>query len=186
MKILVKDFTQGKAIIRDAIYKNELKGLTKDEISILKIIKAREENIDFEIGLAERICGDNSNYPYRSSFFISKFFEDIGLNYQHDGSTRRLWIKDVLLELDSKEITNLIKYGLFRKIDFKNPKLRTDSTKNLTDDVFIQLAITDFKKFINDSLKANETIDLAEVLDLSLNIEALSKPYRAKFKSREI
>jgi len=173
MKILIKDFAQGKAIIRDAIYKNELSGLSKDEISILKIIKAREENIDFEIGLAERICGDNHNYPYRSSFYITKFFEDIGLNYQHDGSTRRLWIKDVLLELDSKEITQLIKNGLFRRIDFKNTKLRTDLTRTLSDEDFIRAAINDFKNFINDSLRAKETIDLTEVLDLNLNVDLI-------------
>lgn len=101
-------------------------------MELLKLLKAREENIDFEMELAERICGDNPQYPYRSSYFLSKFFQDSGLNYTHDSSTRRYWVEGVLLELNINQISRIIKQGLFRKKDFKNPSLRSDANRALT------------------------------------------------------
>lgn len=171
-----KDFEQAKAILRDALFKESANLQDRETIGILKLIKAREENIDFELGLAERIGGDNSNYPYRSSYYITKFFQDLGLGYTHDGSTRRVWIKNTLLLLDTVQIANLIKNGLFRKADFKNPKLRTETTISLREEEFLSLAVSDFKKFVDESIRVNEVLDLEEVLDLNLNIDLLFEP----------
>lgn len=170
---IATDFEQAKAILRDAIFKESADRQNRETIGILKLIKAREENIDFELGLAERIGGDNINFPYRSSYYITKYFQDLGLNYTHDGSTRRVWIKNTLLLLDTSQIANLIKHGLFRKADFKNPKLRTELTKGHTEEKFLSLAVADFKKFVDESIRANEVLDLEEVLDLNLNIDLL-------------
>ncbi len=172
-KPIPMDFAQAKAILKDAIYKQTSDVKDRETIGILKLIKAREENIDFELGLAERICGDNNNFPYRSSYYITKFFNDLGYNFVHDGSTRRIWIKDVLLQLETKEIANLIKHGLFRKADFNNSKLRTTTTNSLTQDEFLSKGISDFKRFIDESIRENEALDLTEVLNLNLNIDLL-------------
>lgn len=173
IQIIPDDFAQAKAILRDAVLKETTDLRNRETIGIIKLLKAREENIDFEINLAERICGDNSNYPYRSSYYITKFFNDLGYNYSHDGTTRRIWIKDILLQLDTTQITALVKNGLFRKSDYKNPKLRTDRNKDLNDDEFLQSAINDFRKFIDESIRANEVVDLAEILNLNVNIDLL-------------
>ncbi len=170
---IATDFSEAKAILRDAIFKQSADLSNKDHIGILKLITAREENIDFEIGLAERICGDNSNFPYRSSYYITKFFHDLGYGFSHDGTTRRIWIKNVLLSLDTNQIAHLIKNGLFRKADFRNPKLRTDTSKETTAEEFLSLAVAEFKNFIDESIRANEVLDLPEVLDLNLNIDLL-------------
>ena len=50
--------------------------------------------------LAEMICGDVKNFPYRSSSYLTMFFESLNFGYVHDGSTRRYWVKDVLEELN--------------------------------------------------------------------------------------
>lgn len=184
-KLITEDFTQAKAILRDAIYKQTVDLQKNESIGVLKLIKAREENIDFELELAERICGDNINYPYRSSFWITKFFQDLGFNYSHDGSTRRIWIKNVLFLLDTKQIANLIKYGLFRKADYKNLKLRTEMTRELTDQEFLTRAVADFKRFIDDSIRASEVLDLEEILDLNLNIDLLFET-QSKTKDEEL
>lgn len=42
--------------------------------------------------LAEIVCGNVEHFPYRSSSFISEFFEDCDLPYVHDGSTRWAWV----------------------------------------------------------------------------------------------
>lgn len=53
--------------------------------------------------LALMICGDepHTNFPYRSSSYLTGFFREIDLDYQHDGSTRRHWVADVLSNLNT-------------------------------------------------------------------------------------
>ena len=52
--------------------------------------------------LAEIIIGDNGRFPYRSSSYITQFFEECDLDYAHDGSTRWAWTSQVLEELLSQ------------------------------------------------------------------------------------
>lgn len=53
--------------------------------------------------LAEMICGDDvpalRHFIYRSSSRLTEFFDEAGMEYQHDGSTRRIWVGDVLKEV---------------------------------------------------------------------------------------
>jgi len=166
-------FNQLKAIINDLIYKKFYNVNDPTELKNLKLLKAREENIDFEIELAERICGDNQNYPYRSSYYLTKFFQDLGYNYKHSGITRKYWVEDVLKELTISEIANVIEKGLFRKKDFSNSNLRREGNKNYSANEFLQLAIQDFKDFIDRCITANESVNLLEILDLNINLELL-------------
>jgi len=54
--------------------------------------------------LALMICGDPpyTNFPYRSSSYLTAFFRGIDLDYRHDGSTRKWWVIGVLEELNEK------------------------------------------------------------------------------------
>lgn len=45
------------------------------------------------------VCGNVDYFPYRSSSFISEFFEDCDLPYVHDGSTRWAWVASRLAEV---------------------------------------------------------------------------------------
>lgn len=58
--------------------------------------------------LAKFICGDNlvGIFPYRSSSYLTSFFESIDLDYTHDGSTRYYWVKSVLEELNNNPSEN--------------------------------------------------------------------------------
>lgn len=38
-------------------------------------------------------------FPYRSSMYITEFFQELETDYQHDGSTRHRWVADVLEEM---------------------------------------------------------------------------------------
>lgn len=46
--------------------------------------------------LAELICGNepasHDLFVYRSSYYLTEFFEEVGTGYQHDGSTRAFWV----------------------------------------------------------------------------------------------
>ena len=53
--------------------------------------------------LSRMICGDppyGELFPYRSGTAITSFFEEIDLDYVHDGSTRYLWLRNVLSQLN--------------------------------------------------------------------------------------
>ena len=49
--------------------------------------------------LAECIIGDIEQFPYRSSSYITQFFEECDLDFVHDGSTRWAWTVSRLEEL---------------------------------------------------------------------------------------
>lgn len=49
--------------------------------------------------LAHIVCGDADHFRYRSSSYITEFFEDCDLDYIHDGSTRWSWVASKLTEV---------------------------------------------------------------------------------------
>lgn len=49
--------------------------------------------------IAEMVIGDADYFPYRSSSYITQFFEECDLDFVHDGSTRWSWTADRLAEL---------------------------------------------------------------------------------------
>lgn len=46
------------------------------------------------------VCGDADLFPYRSSSYITSYFERCGLPFVHDGSTRKWWVLERLTELN--------------------------------------------------------------------------------------
>lgn len=52
--------------------------------------------------LAEMIIGDNGKFRYRSSSYMTQFFEECDLGYVHDGTTRWAWTVERLSELLSE------------------------------------------------------------------------------------
>lgn len=59
-------------------------------------MKFRNRNLR---AIAEMIIGDNDKFHYRSSRYITEFFEECDLDYVHDGSTRWSWTVGVIEEL---------------------------------------------------------------------------------------
>ncbi|AWP23891.1 hypothetical protein C4901_11595 [Acidiferrobacter sp. SPIII_3] len=49
--------------------------------------------------IAEKVIGDAEFFPYRSSSYITQFFEECDLDFVHDGSTRWAWTAERLSEL---------------------------------------------------------------------------------------
>jgi len=70
--------------------------------------------------LADFICGDDKDkYPeYRSSSFLTRFFENINIKASHDGSTRKWWVLDVLKQLPLTNLENVI----LRLVDIREYK----------------------------------------------------------------
>lgn len=65
------------------------------------------------VDLAEMICGssgdssfggagfEREHFPYRSSSYLTEFFENCDMDYCHDGSTRKYWVLEVLEKISS-------------------------------------------------------------------------------------
>lgn len=54
--------------------------------------------------IADMICGNSKPeetafFPYRSSSYITQFFEDCDTDYRHDGTTRNYWVAERLKEI---------------------------------------------------------------------------------------
>ena len=53
------------------------------------------------------ICGNfeesTSVFPYRSSSYLTRFFQDAETDFEHDGSTRAAWVQTVLTEILQNE-----------------------------------------------------------------------------------
>ncbi|MEQ9374260.1 MAG: hypothetical protein RIG68_03740 [Imperialibacter sp.] len=161
--------SQGVAIIQDYIFKREAKKSDPTDLKLLKLLQCRESNPDFEIELAELICGEEGNsFPYRTSYQLDAFFSRLNLNFKHDGSTRRYWVENVLKQLDIKQIGNVITRGLFYKKDFK--RLAKDDS-NFEESY--QRALTEFQSFIRESIDAGKELDLGHVLDMNVNTDLL-------------
>ncbi|MGL4394136.1 MAG: hypothetical protein ACRCS8_02825 [Brevinema sp.] len=55
--------------------------------------------------LSDFICGDESIYPiYRSSYYLTQFFKNIGIDETHDGTTRKFWVQSILENLDTQKL----------------------------------------------------------------------------------
>lgn len=134
-----------------------------------KLLEARRESVDFEDDLAVIICGDNEKFPYRSSWYITKFFRDIGFDYQHDGSTRATWIASVLYELNIHDIYRITE-AVFRKKYFVD----YSKIKELDLDTLITEAREEFSDFLENSISANQTIDTDAAYKLNVNLELLT------------
>ncbi len=162
-------FDRAKAFLSDINFKLKSDKKSEYDLQKLKLLQARHNNPEFEMEIAELICGDNNSFPYRSSFFLTKFFKDLGLQFEHDGTTRRYWVRDTLLLLDVHDLSLVFRKGLFNKRDFR----KFTKENKLDFETEYQKAIKEFKEILNDSLQSDEGMDLSYLFDLNVNVELL-------------
>jgi hypothetical protein len=91
-----------------------------------------------------------SNFLYRSSTYLSRFFEDCDLPYNHNGSTRKWWVMGVLSEInDQTSEPDLPSPALIRVLQ------ELMDRENFTDETQRAAALTDLNNAISrDSLNA--------------------------------
>lgn len=70
--------------------------------------------------LADFICGDEPDkYPVRrTSLYLTRFFQSLGINATHDGSTRRWWVLGVLKSIQPSDLERVI----LRLVDLREYK----------------------------------------------------------------
>src|SRR5258708_40133544 len=65
--------------------------------SLFDAVKLSERTLE---ELARMVVGDAKYFPYRSSYYITHFFSRCGLSFGHDGTTRPIWTRERLVELN--------------------------------------------------------------------------------------
>lgn len=150
-----------RSIVEDEEYKNHIADTSKKYLEVLKLIKAREEDFDFEMKIAEVICGDNLKFPYKKGWELTNFFKELGFNYEHDGSTRKWWVYHILKTSNCVQIHKFLTEGVFKRRYF------IENDKN------IEEAKMELKNIIDSSCKANELVDISESFGLNISNEIL-------------
>lgn len=90
--------------------------------------------------LADFVCGDDrEKYPeYRSSGYLTRFFQNININVTHDGSTRKWWVLELLKQLTLDDLEKVI----LRLIDIREYKADRRklevATKAMNDILFME------------------------------------------------
>lgn len=87
--------------------------------------------------IADMICGNfqenESFFPYRSSKYLTEFFEDADTDFVHDGTTRASWVADTLVKILSEPTpsSNIVPDSFTRVIDrLMDPTEATNEDEN--------------------------------------------------------
>jgi hypothetical protein len=109
--------------------------------------------------LAKMVVGDAPHFPYRSSYYITKFFARCGLPFKHDGTTRPIWAQERLAELNlgSTQSADLPSDDLCRVVsevfdaddfDRHNDKLTKQGETNGEYYADLRMALASFNKLL--------------------------------------
>lgn len=141
---------------------------TPQDLYKKKLLKAKNNNIDFFVCLGAMVVGDTDFFPYRKSTQISRFFEESGYpNLKHDGSTRRFWVAKQLEDMSLDDLYNVIRCLFKKKYFVENPK---EENEKIVD---IEKAKLQLKELLSSSCQEDEFEDLKDVFDLDINTSLL-------------
>src|ERR1035441_7589100 len=109
--------------------------------------------------LGKMVVGDAKHFPYRSSYYITRFFARCGLPFVHDGTTRPIWARERLAELNlgaaqsadlpSDDLCRVIS-ELFDLDDFDSYDVKLNSRGDEDPDHYsnLPLALASFNKLV--------------------------------------
>lgn len=113
--------------------------------------------------IADMICGnfqeDESFFPYRSSKYLTEFFEDADTDFVHDGTTRANWVAETLAKIlaEPTPSSNVIPDSFTRVIDrLMDPSEATnedDNRSNALRQLNASLAREGFEAFYGEDKK---------------------------------
>jgi hypothetical protein len=135
-----------------------------------KYLKQQPDKATLEV-LADFICGDDEKFPiYRSSSYLTRFFQNINIDKIHDGSTRKWWVLETLENLSLEEVERVI----LRLVDIREYKGDQEFWRKAVDAMRGILLMEDFEiefngkepvlinheltsTFLDDTSKSEET-----------------------------
>lgn len=122
--------------------------------------------------IGEFICGDDpKKYPvYRSSYNLTKFFQDIGINATHDGTSRNPWAHSIVGQLNGTDLQKTI-------LRLASPKLYGGDRDK------IKLALTTINEILAvEGLKVNIVGVEPQLVKEKPNYDFTEKPVEQELK----
>ena len=154
------------AIIEDQITRLVISQGSEEYLEYRNLLKARENNEDFDLELKDRIIGNNKKYPYRSADDVGRFFDNLGILFRHNVIPKRYCVHEQLKMLDIKEIHRIIQKGLLREKYFEEYA----KENGLDSEDFYKGAKEDFQKWIEKSSSPEEYVDINFLLNLNIEL----------------
>ena len=155
-----------RAIIKDQITRLAISQGGEEYLEYKNLLKARENNEDFDLELKDRIIGNNKKYPYRSADDVGRFFDNLGILFRHNVIPKRYCVQEQLKMLDIKEIHRIIQKGLLREKYFEEYA----KENGLDSEAFYKGAKKDFQEWIEKSSSPEEYVDINFLLNLNIEL----------------
>lgn len=137
---------------------------SKEDLYKKKLVKAKNTNIDFFERLGCMVVGDDPCFTYRSSMYITRFFNEAGFpELRHDGSTRRLWAAKQLEQMNIDDLYSILKCLLKKQYfptNVENPLDREKAKETL-------------KNLISSSCENEDVEDIGDIFDINVNTSLL-------------
>jgi hypothetical protein len=117
--------------------------------------------------IADVVCGDEvERFPkYRSSYFLTKFFKDAGINIEHDGTSRKRWVYALLERLTPSQTEKV----LMRLADRREYQGDIEKLKKVIKELNVALAIDGFKVTYDNNLPVIRFADPFIIDDNTVN-----------------
>lgn len=136
--------------------------------------------------IAEMVIGDVQHFHYRSSMYISQFFEECGLGFVHDGTTRWSWTSDRLQELlqEAQPAPNALPerfVHLLRVLMHKSDAVDGDPDRTLALEALNKpLSREGYEAFYGDDKQLYIRHDASQTVSISANPHRPLTPREAK------
>ena len=147
------------------LYEEELFNLqepfSKEDLYKKKLLQAKNMSPNFISKLGEMVVGDYHYFPRRTSWYITKFFEESGFpQLKHNGNTRRIWAAKQLEDMSLNDLYKIIQC-LFKRKYFEG------------DECDIKEAKEALRQEINNACQEDDIEDLSDVFDIDINTSLL-------------
>lgn len=153
------------ALLRDELLKFDYESGNERDLFALRIIHARENSDSLEKSIAERICGENPDYPQEISLDLENLFFSLGHKFY---ANRNYPIPDViefLMRLDSNQLLDVIQHGLFNKRYYLS--IYDIYGKQLFDAEAFRRATEDFNVMLDKLSVHSEPISLSHIFNVN-------------------
>ena len=126
-----------------------------------KLLQAKNNSIDFINKLGEMVVGDYPYFPRRTSWYITKFFEESGFpQLKHNRDTRRIWAAKQLEDMSLDDLYKIIQC-LFKRKYF------------VSEDCDIKEAKEALRQEINNACQEDDIEDLSDIFAVDINSSLL-------------
>jgi hypothetical protein len=164
-RIIESDIDIILPLLKDEMLKLIIDTGSEREMFALRIIGARETSDNLERSLAERICGENSNFPNGIYLDIENFFFNLGHHLYINPVYPVNSTTDFLMTLDSLQLLDLVQYGLFNKKYYR--MVDEKESKQSFDLKAFQRASDDFNFLLNELSIPNEPVSLSQIFNVN-------------------